>query len=111
MSTREERLADKAQNERNIKILKQLMQRADNRICSECRRKDPRWASWNLGVFFCLRCSGIHRSLGTHISKVKSADLDTWTVPQIQNMQRWGNGKASQYWENELPSGFMPAEK
>lgn len=36
------------------------------------------------GVFVCIRCSGVHRSMGTHISKVKSVDLDTWSVEQIQ---------------------------
>jgi hypothetical protein len=45
---------------------------------------DPRWASWNLGVFLCIRCSGIHRGMGTHISKVKSVDLDVWTPEQMQ---------------------------
>uniref|UniRef100_A0A4W6F1Q6 Arf-GAP domain-containing protein n=1 Tax=Lates calcarifer TaxID=8187 RepID=A0A4W6F1Q6_LATCA len=39
----------------------------------------PRWASWNLGVFMCIRCAGIHRNLGVHISRVKSVNLDQWT--------------------------------
>lgn len=43
----------------------------------------PRWASWNIGVFLCIRCAGIHRNLGVHISKVKSVNLDTWTEKQI----------------------------
>lgn len=43
----------------------------------------PRWASWNLGVFLCIRCAGIHRNLGVHISKVKSVNLDSWTSEQI----------------------------
>lgn len=43
----------------------------------------PRWASWNLGVFLCIRCAGIHRNLGVHISKVKSVNLDTWTPEQV----------------------------
>ena len=32
--------------------------------------RGPRWASVNLGIFICMECSGIHRSLGVHISKV-----------------------------------------
>ncbi|KAI8803346.1 hypothetical protein BJ742DRAFT_829431 [Cladochytrium replicatum] len=110
MSTRHERLSDKAQTERHTKVLKALMQREDNRRCADCRKKDPRWASWNLGIFICIRCSGIHRSMGTHISKVKSADLDAWTPEQIESMLKWGNGKANWYWENELPSGIEPPE-
>lgn len=44
----------------------------------------PRWASWNLGIFVCIRCAGIHRNLGVHISKVKSVNLDQWTQEQVQ---------------------------
>ena len=43
----------------------------------------PRWASWNLGIFLCIRCAGIHRNLGVHISKVKSVNLDSWTQVQV----------------------------
>jgi stromal membrane-associated protein len=43
----------------------------------------PRWASWNLGIFLCIRCAGIHRNLGVHISKVKSVNLDSWTPEQV----------------------------
>ena len=51
-------------------------------------RLDPRWASWNLGIFICIRCSGIHRGMGTHISRVKSVDLDAWTDEQLQSAGR-----------------------
>ena len=43
-----------------------------------------RWASWNIGIFLCIRCGGLHRSLGTHISKVKSVTLDKWTDEQVE---------------------------
>lgn len=43
-----------------------------------------RWASWNLGVFLCIRCGGLHRRLGTHISRVKSINLDKWTDEQVK---------------------------
>jgi hypothetical protein len=45
---------------------------------------DPRWASHNLGVFLCIRCGGLHRRMGTHISKVKSVSMDSWTMEQIE---------------------------
>ena len=35
-------------------------------------------------MFLCIRCAGIHRNLGVHISKVKSVDLDSWTTEQIE---------------------------
>ncbi len=41
------------------------------------------------------RCSGIHRGMGTHISRVKSVDLDAWTDEQLQSVLRWGNSRAN----------------
>ena len=49
----------------------------------KCYFTGPRWASWNLGIFLCIRCAGIHRNLGVHISKVKSVNLDSWTPEQV----------------------------
>lgn len=71
---------------------------------------DPRWASWNLGVFVCIRCSGIHRGMGTHISRVKSVDLDSWTDEQLQSILSWGNSRANKYWEAKLAAGHAPSE-
>ena len=71
---------------------------------------DPRWASWNLGIFVCIRCSGIHRGMGTHISRVKSVDLDAWTDEQLQSVLKWGNARANKYWEAKLAPGHVPSE-
>ena len=49
----------------------------------------PRWASANLGIFFCIECSGIHRNLGVHISFVRSVNLDSWTNKQVEVL--WNN--------------------
>ncbi len=43
----------------------------------------PRWVVLNVGCFICIRCSGIHRSLGTHVSRVRSIELDDWTDDQL----------------------------
>ncbi|OTA94871.1 hypothetical protein M434DRAFT_10259 [Hypoxylon sp. CO27-5] len=97
-----------AQNQQTIKSLLKL---EANKICADCKRnKHPRWASWNLGVFICIRCSGIHRGMGTHISRVKSVDLDSWTDEQLQSILSWGNARANKYWESKLAAGHVPSE-
>ncbi|KAF2485425.1 putative GTPase activating protein for Arf-domain-containing protein [Neohortaea acidophila] len=97
--------------EQNRAMLKQLVKLEANKSCADCKRnKHPRWASWNLGIFLCIRCSGIHRGMGTHISRVKSVDLDSWTDEQMQNMVRWGNTRANKYWEHKLAEGHVPNE-
>ena len=53
--------------------------------------KGPKWASANLGVFLCIRCAGLHRKMGSHISKIKSITLDSWEPEQIQFMREHGN--------------------
>jgi len=101
---------DKATTERFARTLRELVKRPENKVCADCKRNDPRWASWNLGVFLCIRCSGIHRGMGTHISKVKSVDLDVWTPEQMQSIQKWGNHLANLYWEAHLKPGHVPPE-
>ncbi|KAA6413246.1 MAG: stromal membrane-associated [Lasallia pustulata] len=97
-----------AQNQQTIKSLLKL---EGNKNCADCKRnKHPRWASWNLGIFVCIRCSGIHRGMGTHISRVKSVDLDAWTDEQLQSVLRWGNARANKYWEAKLAPGHVPSE-
>lgn len=59
----------------------------------------------------CIRCSGIHRAMGTHISKVRSIDLDAWTSEQVEGVAKIGNVKANQYWESTLPADFCPDER
>jgi hypothetical protein len=55
--------------------------------------------------------TGIHRSLGTHISKVRSATLDTWLPAQVAWAGAMGNSRAAAFWEARLPPGFTrPAE-
>ncbi|KAF8633181.1 hypothetical protein AX15_001480 [Amanita polypyramis BW_CC] len=101
---------DKATTEKHARTLRELVKRPDNKVCADCKRNDPRWASWNIGVFLCIRCSGIHRGMGTHISKVKSVDLDVWTPEQMESIQKWGNQRANMYWEAHLKPGHIPPE-
>ncbi|EAU93244.1 Smap1 protein [Coprinopsis cinerea okayama7 len=101
---------DRATQEKFARTLREMVRRPENKVCADCKRNDPRWASWNLGVFLCIRCSGIHRGMGTHISKVKSVDLDVWTPEQMESIQKWGNRRANLYWEAHLKPGHNPPE-
>jgi stromal membrane-associated protein len=65
---------------------------------SSCRLQ----ASYNIGIFICLQCAGLHRGLGSHISKVRSVELDAWTAAQVEGLEAVGNAKARQFWEATL---------
>ncbi|KAI3419177.1 hypothetical protein GPALN_006930 [Globodera pallida] len=96
----------KAEAERLQSFLQEMLKEDENKYCADCEAKQPRWASWNLGVFLCIRCAGLHRNLGVHVSKVKSVTLDSWTPDQIQSMRVMGNAKARAVFECELPPMF-----
>lgn len=71
--------------------------------CADCDARNPTWASVNLGVFICETCAGIHRSLGTHISKVKSVKLDNWKPAEVNTCRNIGNAVAKAYYEHDVP--------
>ncbi|KAI7999309.1 ADP-ribosylation factor GTPase-activating protein AGD12 [Camellia lanceoleosa] len=87
--------------------LKDLLVQSDNRSCADCGAPDPKWASANIGVFICLKCCGVHRSLGTHISKVLSVTLDEWSDDEIDAMiEVGGNASANSIYEAFIPQGY-----
>ncbi|CAD5219725.1 unnamed protein product [Bursaphelenchus xylophilus] len=96
----------KQEADRLQEILKEMLNEEENKYCADCDAKQPRWASWNLGVFLCIRCAGLHRNLGVHISKVKSVSLDTWLPAQVQSMRVMGNAKAKAVYEATLPDSY-----
>lgn len=79
--------------------LKQL-----NPTCADCDSKDPEWASINFGVLLCIDCSGVHRSMGVHISKVRSLTLDAWDSDQLEVSLKLGNKKVNEIYEAQIPA-------
>ncbi|XP_075070419.1 arf-GAP with GTPase, ANK repeat and PH domain-containing protein 3 isoform X4 [Mixophyes fleayi] len=71
-----------------------------NSMCVDCDTANPDWASLNLGALMCIECSGIHRNLGTHLSRVRSLDLDDWPVELTMVMMAIGNSLANIVWEH-----------
>ncbi|CAH1776179.1 unnamed protein product [Owenia fusiformis] len=70
-----------------------------NMYCVDCGAPNPDWASLNLGALLCIECSGVHRNLGTHLSRVRSLDLDEWPPELVAVMTNIGNHVANSVWE------------
>ncbi|NXI71079.1 ACAP3 protein, partial [Anseranas semipalmata] len=88
--------------DRNVKgetILQRVQSIPGNDQCCDCGQPDPRWASINLGILLCIECSGIHRSLGVHCSKVRSLTLDSWEPELLKLMCELGNSTMNQIYE------------
>ncbi|XP_072324673.1 arf-GAP with GTPase, ANK repeat and PH domain-containing protein 3 isoform X2 [Scyliorhinus torazame] len=82
-----------------------------NGFCVDCDTPNPDWASLNLGALICIECSGIHRNLGTHLSRVRSLDLDDWPVELIMVMTGIGNAMANSVWEDSTQGLTKPNQE
>ncbi|XP_065687430.1 arf-GAP with GTPase, ANK repeat and PH domain-containing protein 3 isoform X1 [Patagioenas fasciata] len=79
-----------------------------NSFCVDCDAPNPDWASLNLGSLMCIECSGIHRNLGTHLSRVRSLDLDDWPSELLMVMTAIGNALANAVWEGAVEGYAKP---
>ncbi|XP_069317589.1 arf-GAP with GTPase, ANK repeat and PH domain-containing protein 3 isoform X3 [Eulemur rufifrons] len=79
-----------------------------NSFCIDCDAPNPDWASLNLGALMCIECSGIHRHLGAHLSRVRSLDLDDWPPELLAVMTAMGNALANSVWEGALDGYAKP---
>ncbi|ONM03413.1 Discolored-paralog2 [Zea mays] len=90
-----------------------LLRKVDgNNMCADCGALEPDWASLNLGALLCIECSGVHRNLGVHISKVRSLTLDVrvWEPSVINLFQSLGNMFVNNIWEDMLPDDNSSAD-
>ncbi|XP_061682578.1 BAR_ACAPs and ArfGap_ACAP domain-containing protein [Syngnathoides biaculeatus] len=81
---------------------------AGNGRCCDCGEEEPRWAAVNLAVTVCIQCSGIHRSLGVHVSKIRSLTLDSWEPEQLKLLCVLGNNTINEIFEARCSPRVKP---
>ncbi|KMU92303.1 centaurin-beta-2 [Coccidioides immitis H538.4] len=99
--------------EDNPSKLLQVIREADqgNNWCADCNSASKvEWVSINLGIVLCIECSGIHRSLGTHISKIRSLTLDIHSFSNdiVEILLQIGNRVSNMIWEATLNPTHKP---
>ena len=87
---------------KQLVVINELLKKPENKYCADCKKTSPTWASVNLGVFVCINCSGCHREIGVHITKIRSTNLDVWPKDILNNFKLINNKIANKYWECKL---------
>lgn len=90
---------------------KQFLKIPGNANCCDCGHSEPRWASINLGITLCIACSGVHRSLGVHHSKVRSLTLDAWEPEIVKVMMELGNHVVNRVYEARVDDSVRRASE
>uniref|UniRef100_A0A7N9B085 ArfGAP with SH3 domain, ankyrin repeat and PH domain 1a n=1 Tax=Mastacembelus armatus TaxID=205130 RepID=A0A7N9B085_9TELE len=85
-------------------IIDEVMRSPGNDTCCDCGASDPRWLSTNLGILTCIECSGIHREMGVHVSRIQSLELDKLGTSELLLARNVGNSSFNEIMEASLPS-------
>ncbi|KAM3841004.1 arf-GAP with SH3 domain, ANK repeat and PH domain-containing protein 1 isoform 3-T3 [Vipera latastei] len=85
-------------------IIDDIQRLAGNDVCCDCGSPDPTWISTNLGILTCIECSGIHREMGVHISRIQSLELDKLGTSELLLAKNIGNNSFNEIMEGNLPT-------
>ncbi|XP_032942148.1 arf-GAP with SH3 domain, ANK repeat and PH domain-containing protein 1 isoform X5 [Catharus ustulatus] len=85
-------------------IIDDIQRLPGNEVCCDCGSPDPTWLSTNLGILTCIECSGIHREMGVHISRIQSLELDKLGTSELLLAKNVGNTSFNDIMEGNLPS-------
>uniref|UniRef100_A0A671KAS1 Arf-GAP with SH3 domain, ANK repeat and PH domain-containing protein 1-like n=1 Tax=Sinocyclocheilus anshuiensis TaxID=1608454 RepID=A0A671KAS1_9TELE len=84
-------------------IIDDVLRMPGNEVCCDCGAPDPKWLSTNLGILTCIECSGIHREMGVHISRIQSMELDKLGTSELLLAKNVGNSSFNEIMEGNLP--------
>uniref|UniRef100_A0A8C5MF89 ArfGAP with SH3 domain, ankyrin repeat and PH domain 1 n=1 Tax=Leptobrachium leishanense TaxID=445787 RepID=A0A8C5MF89_9ANUR len=85
-------------------IIDEVQKSPGNDVCCDCGSQDPTWLSTNLGIVTCIECSGIHREMGVHISRIQSLELDKLGTSELLLAKNVGNNSFNEIMEGNLPT-------
>ncbi|XP_038153844.1 arf-GAP with SH3 domain, ANK repeat and PH domain-containing protein 1 isoform X4 [Cyprinodon tularosa] len=85
-------------------IIEDVLRMPGNEICCDCGAAEPKWLSTNLGILTCIECSGIHREMGVHISRIQSMELDKLGTSELLLAKNVGNSSFNEIMEANLSS-------
>lgn len=89
-------------------FFRQQQEEPANQVCIDLGTAQPQWASVSHGCYLSLEASGVHRSLGVHISFVRSTTMDSWKPQQLKLMELGGNARLNDFFKKHGIPDDMP---